>query len=248
MTVAKILFVFAHPDDETLAAGVAIAEHVAAGHDVAVAWLTRGEGSGVLAALNGQAVSAWWGVLHVPVDEGYAVLSAGDLADAREREAGVAVDALVSDLGAVTRFRGDLPDGGVTHDDALMSIRAIADTFAPGTVAVRLKSHTHAGALDEHPDHVAIGSAVRTLQATEPGRFGDCRFYILPGYWTDADLFMASPTWDQPSNVGIKARAINACRAYGAWAPATGSYAVGFHSRPTWFGMVMAAPKCLYHA
>ena len=40
---ARLLFVHAHPDDETLATGVAIAHHVARGDDVHVLTCTLGE-------------------------------------------------------------------------------------------------------------------------------------------------------------------------------------------------------------
>jgi N-acetyl-1-D-myo-inositol-2-amino-2-deoxy-alpha-D-glucopyranoside deacetylase len=39
----RLLFVHAHPDDETLATGVAIAHHVARGDDVHVLTCTLGE-------------------------------------------------------------------------------------------------------------------------------------------------------------------------------------------------------------
>lgn len=41
--MARLLFVHAHPDDETLATGVAIAHYVLRGHDVEVLTATLGE-------------------------------------------------------------------------------------------------------------------------------------------------------------------------------------------------------------
>ena len=41
--MARLIFVHAHPDDETLATGVAIAHYVSRGHDVEVLTCTLGE-------------------------------------------------------------------------------------------------------------------------------------------------------------------------------------------------------------
>ena len=46
----RLLFVHAHPDDETLATGVAIAHHVARGDDVHVLTCTLGEEGEVIPA------------------------------------------------------------------------------------------------------------------------------------------------------------------------------------------------------
>ncbi len=48
--VPRLLFVHAHPDDETLATGVAIAHHVARGDDVHVLTCTLGEEGEVIPA------------------------------------------------------------------------------------------------------------------------------------------------------------------------------------------------------
>ena len=48
--MARLLFVHAHPDDETLATGVAIAHYVSRGHDVEVLTATLGEEGEVIPA------------------------------------------------------------------------------------------------------------------------------------------------------------------------------------------------------
>lgn len=243
--MATVLFAFAHPDDETLAAGVAIAEHVAAGHDVHVLWMTRGEGSGVLAYLNGMTTSTWWGALHNPAVEGYATLDATALGAARIAEATAAVRCLASGLGSVAVHEAGLADGGVTQAGAEAAIVAVADAITAG--AVRLKGHTWRPELDSHPDHIAVGAAIKALGDVDPGRFGDRRYYPLPAYWSDPDLTLVAESWDTPANAGIAARVVNACRSFGAWAPDRGSYAVGWHSVPDQFATVQATPKSLYH-
>jgi LmbE family N-acetylglucosaminyl deacetylase len=245
--MATVLFCAAHPDDETLAMGVAIAEHVAAGHDVHVLWMTRGEGSTVLSYLNGLSTSSWWGLLHNPAAEGYTTLDAAGIGTARVAEGTAAVRALASGLGAVMVHEAGLPDGGLTVADVAWAITSVADLIAPGNSPMRLKSHTWVSQLDVHPDHIAVGGAVKALGDSDPTRFGDRRYYVLPGYWGDPDLSLVTDAWDTPANAGIRARAINACRAYGAWAPDRGSYAIGLHSKPDWFATVTATPKCLFH-
>lgn len=255
--MSPALFIAAHPDDETLAMGVAIVEHLAASQDVHILWLTRGEASGVRGKLNASSPTpnSWWGVMHSPDAEGYAnpnplveALDLDDFGAARMAEAHTAVAALATGLpGTLTLHEAGLSDGGVTVFDAQAAILAVCDDIAPDT-SVRLKTHTWRTQLDNHPDHIAAGTAAMNLAAAEPARFGDVRYYILPGYWTDPDLSLVSEVWDLPSNAEVAARARNACRAYGAWAPEVGRYAIGHHSTFSYFSTVMATPKCLFHA
>lgn len=248
--MSSALFIAAHPDDETLAMGVAIVEHVAAGQDVHLLWLTRGTASSVLAELNGTSTNPdpWWGLEHVPADEGYTPLTAEQLGQARIAEATTAARCLASGLpGTLALHEAGLVDGSVTQADAYDAILAVCDTIAPGA-QVRLKAHTWVPQLDNHKDHIAAGAAVKQLGDEQPNRFADRRYYLLPAYWTDPDLSLVTEVWDLPSDAGIAARAVNACRAYGAWAPEVGRFAVGHHSTFGYFSTVMAGPRCLFHA
>lgn len=237
---SPVLFVAAHPDDETLGMGVAIAEH--AGQDVHVLLLTRGEASSVRQRLNGEwGAAPFWGVLHDPVGEGYEPLDPDAFGKARVNEAMTALRCLSTS--AIIVHEAVLPDGGLTKQSAQAAMLAVADLIAPGA-PVRIKTHTHI--VDNHPDHLAAGAAARQLKADNPARFSDLRQYILPTYWTDTRLSQVAETWDTPANSGIKARAINACRSYGAWAPPH-AFAIGFHSSYNTFSQLIANPKCLYH-
>lgn len=245
--VARVLFVGAHPDDETIGMGVSLAEHVAAGLDVHLLLLSDGEGSTVLDGLNGVTVNSWWGVRHDPAAEGYLPLSGDDLAAARVREAANAVRALSLSLGTVTIHRAHLPDGHITAEAAQAAILAVADEISPDG-PVRLKGHTYVSALDTHPDHIAAGTALHNLKAADPFRFGDVRYYVLPGYWgLTTALATVTRFWDTPTDVGIAARARNATRCYGAWVPDAGAYAVGYHSKSDWLDVIAGTPKCLVH-
>lgn len=259
--MAVVLFVGAHPDDETLAMGVAISEHVAAGHDVHVLTLNRSTGSVVRDYLNGVTASGWWGshILHVPADEGYAELGESTFGVARVGERDRAVGCLRSGLGAVTLHEAGLT-GGFTVAEAQAAILATCDAIAPApTTPVWLKGHTYlvnAGhPIDDHPEHITTGQAIEALGATDPTRFGNRRHYVMPNKWADAavlayitSVFGAGwPKWDTPTDATISERVVNACRAYGAWAPPT-SYAIGWHSvYSTMFAPVLASPRCLYH-
>lgn len=250
---APALFVAAHPDDETLAMSAAIVAHVAAGQDVHVLVLTDGDASGVRPVLNGTGVNPWWGVQHSPAGEGYVPLDTAAFAAARVRELETALRSMATGLaGTLTVHRAGLGDQTLTQASATAAILAVCDVIDPGAaVGVRLKGHTWVSQLDANPDHVAIGAAVRQLAIDQPARFGAAvggpRYYILPGYWSDPDLSLVDERWDTPADAGMSARARNAARAYAAWAPEQGRYAVGWHSTTGWFEALSAAPKSMYH-
>lgn len=239
--MSDILFVAAHPDDETLGMGVAIAEHISAGHNVHVLVMSRSPGSGVLDQLNGTALSSWWGVSHSPSDEGYEPLDATEFGQARINEATAALDCLATGLGSYTLHEGALADFTLTQAQARILEVCLSISAGP----VLLKGHSHL--VDDHGEHVIIGNAIKNLSLTQPTLYGNRRHYILPRYWTDSRLSQVVEHWDLPTNAGISARALNACRSYAAWAPPV-SFAIGAHSVPDMWPVLMQAPKCMYHA
>lgn len=237
------LFVFAHPDDETLCAGTTIAKHVAAGQAVYILTLTDGRASNVINYLNGASISGYWGVRHNPPNELYEPLGPDEFGEARMAECRAAVYALSEAATPPALFMGNLPDGGVTVSTAAGSITAVADLIAPNG-PVRIK--THSPVVDDHPDHVAAGLAALQLRRNDPERFSDVRHYVLPAYWMDVRLGQVSKSWDLPSDAQISNRARNACRAYGAWHPPH-SYAVGYHSVRAMFAQVENSPRSMVH-
>lgn len=240
-STSPAIFVSAHPDDETIMSGVALAEHAAAGQDVHVLMLTAGGASGVINMLNATGnPSAWWGVPHNPAAEGYSTLSVIDFENARLTESRTAVKCLATP-GSVTYHLGGLLDGQVTVAGAQAKIVALADQLAPGA-PVRIKTHTWL--VDNHPDHLAAGQAAKNLSA-DP-RFADVRYYIEPPYWSDSRLSQVSTSWDMPTDSTIANRVKNACRAYGAWDPPR-TFAIGYHSVASDFGTLTATPKSLFH-
>jgi N-acetyl-1-D-myo-inositol-2-amino-2-deoxy-alpha-D-glucopyranoside deacetylase len=164
--VTRLLFVHAHPDDETLATGVAILHHVARGDDVHVLTCTLGEEGEV-----------------IPPELAHLEGAAGDpLAAHRRGELAGAVSVLGVThhyLGAVAE--GDQPayrDSGMVGSVAFEHPRAFAGTdflevaelmratiaeIAPDIV-VTYDSEGGYG----HPDHIRVHDAVRAALAENP--------------------------------------------------------------------------------
>lgn len=241
------VFAFAHPDDETLAAGVAVVEHLAAGQDVHLVCMTLGGGSQVRQVLNGATAnpSAYWGVHHDPADEGYPPLDVPGFETARVAEWQRAGALMRSGLtGSLTLTLMALPDGGVTQvaaREALLEFCAALPLVGEGD-QIRLKTHTPVPELDAHPDHRAIGRAVEEIHASNPALFAAPRYYVLPGTWGSPALDLVDWHWDTPASTATAARARNAARSYGSW-----PFAIGHHSRPDWFALLVSDPKCLFH-
>lgn len=237
-TLPPILFVAAHPDDETLAMGVAIAESTS--QNVHVLILTAGTASGALDMINGVTVSTWWGSLHHPASEGYSPLTVAEFGQARQAEATNAVAALNP---SATLHLGNLTDGQVTITSARNAILAVANSITSGPV--RLKGHTYLTSVENHPDHLAVGNAIALMAAQSPTRFGNRRFYILPAYWNNVPA-IAGKAWDYPDNAYVWNRAEDAISAYAYWNPPN-SYAIGAHSVPAMFNTLALSPKSLVH-
>lgn len=164
--MSRLLFVHAHPDDETLATGVAILHHVARGDDVHVLTCTLGEEGEV-----------------IPPELAHLEGAAGDpLAAHRRAELAGAVSVLGVThhyLGALTN--GDEPayrDSGMVGSAAFEHPRAFASAdflevaalmrstireIAP-EVVVTYDSEGGYG----HPDHIRAHDAVRAALAEDP--------------------------------------------------------------------------------
>jgi len=164
----RLLFVHAHPDDETLATGVAIAHHVARGDDVHVLTCTLGE--------EGEVIPA-----HLAHLEG----AEGDpLAQCRRAE----LRGAVQELGATSHLLGATAAGdptsfrdsgmagspaanhprawaGAELADAAAAVRAVIDDVQPDVVV----TYDATGGY-RHPDHVRTHEATcrAVASATRP--------------------------------------------------------------------------------
>ncbi|GAA2626293.1 PIG-L family deacetylase [Dactylosporangium fulvum] len=231
------ILVAPHPDDETLGAGVMIAEHVAAGRDVHILLLTRGTGSTARQQINGAQHSRWWGVAHNPAAEGYAPLTSEAFGKARYDE----LTAALGCLGGGRVHEAGLIDGQVTVAAVKSAISALVDEIGHGAGV-----YAPSWLVDDNPDHRAAGQALRELAAEQPAVYGDVSWYVLPVYWSDSRLGQVAWSWDKPTDTEISNRARNACRAYAAWHPPH-SYAIGYHSVDFMFALIDSDPRSMLH-
>lgn len=222
-----VLFVAAHPDDETLAMGTSIAEH--SGQNVHVLILTYGEAS-----------SAHNGLNAILAGQGWPTLTQSEFAMARQTEAIRAVAALTTP-NAQLHF-AELPDGGLTTASAKAAILSVANSL--GSV-VRIKGHTYNSAVEPHPDHRAVGNAIVALAAEQPARFSDRRFYVLPHSWGYTGT-LPGKIVDYPNDAVIRARVLDAASVYADWNPPN-SYGIGMISTPDYFNALVADPKSVIH-
>lgn len=242
-SVPRALFVAAHPDDETLAMGVAIVHHVEAGTDVHVLLLTRGTTSSALGSLNGGRRSVWWGMRHDPSAEGYEPLTIEEFGQARVTESQNALRCLGSGLGFVTMHEAHLTSDALTVQAVADAILATVDRIAPSN-SVQIR--THSPIADDHADHIVAGQAVQQVANSDPARFKDPRYFVLSSYWADPRLSGLDLCRELAHDDDVEARIKNACRSYGAWAPPF-SYAIGYHSTWYLFEHLIAEQQCVHH-
>lgn len=160
---ARLLFVHAHPDDETLTTGVAIAHHVARGDDVHVLTCTLGEegevipaplrhlegrGEELAAHRRGELARAMdtLGVTH------HLLGAEGPAAPPAFRDSGMAGSAAAAHPRAFA---------GVPLDVAADAVREVVLRVAPDVVVTY-----DAGGGYGHPDHVRTHEATRQAVAT----------------------------------------------------------------------------------
>lgn len=165
----RLVFVHAHPDDESLWTGLAIAHHAARGDDVHVLTCTLGE--------EGEVIPAELQHLQLPADQPRAADSPDPLADLRRDE----LHAAIKELGASTvtvladgRFRDSGMAGtpsaahpraftGAPTDEASGAIAAYLQAVRPHVV-VTYDAHGGYG----HPDHIRTHEATRAAVAGLP--------------------------------------------------------------------------------
>lgn len=249
---SPVLWAFAHPDDETIAAGLDIRKHLEAGADCWLLLATLGTKSGVRLQLNGTGINATWGLPHSPAAEGYAPLDEATFGAARLAETRGALAALASGTGrTVPVLEAGLTDGAVTKAVAMAAVRDAYARICPAGGPMRLKTHTDilvAGAPLEHPDHTAVAQAVRQLSVDDPATFGDVRFYVEPENWGAAAVTGRVPAVMHSLPVAgtyQAAAALAAAEAFRAWVPAAGRFAIGHQSVAPLF---LASPENRYHA
>lgn len=182
--MARLLFVHAHPDDETLATGVTIAHYVSRGHDVHVVTCTLGdEGEVIPDALA-----------HLRTDpDALAEFRRRELADAMAR-----LGARHTVLGADATGRAKWRDSGMAGTAGAEHPRAFAaaDPEEPGVPLAqllrRLQPHVlvsyDVGGGYGHPDHIqarrVVLAALAQLPAPQQPR---CYEVVTPLSWARED-------------------------------------------------------------
>lgn len=164
--MSRLLFVHAHPDDETLATGVAILHHVAQGDDVHVLTCTLGEEGEV-----------------IPADLAHLEGAEGDPLATHRREE---LTGAVSVLGVTHHYLGAADEGGrpAYRDSGMVGsaafehprafagadflevaalMRATISEIAPDVVV----TYDAEGGYG-HPDHIRVHDAVRGALAEDP--------------------------------------------------------------------------------
>lgn len=179
------VFVAPHQDDETLAMGAAIQNHVAAGFAVHVLLLSNGVNSGARARVG---------------------LTRAEFTGARDDELHRASTALGIPTSRVHISRHSTEDGRVTVQAAEDSINWFLDQH-PGAWVKAYSPHAAAG---RHTDHVNSGVACANLN--RQGRVTNLRFYVEP--WLVDTFRRTHPAVrvnpERPRDVAVVHRAFDA--------------------------------------
>ena len=203
---ATLLFVHAHPDDESLATGVAIAHHVAAGDEVHVLTCTLGE--------QGEVIPPE--LAHLDADH------EDTLGEYRRDE----LRAAMATMGARHRVLGEDPASGrvsrwrdsgmagtdgarhprawVRADDAVAieAVTEVVDEVEPDVVVTYDAQGGYA-----HPDHIRTHEVTRWAVAARPeGRRPHLFGTLTPRSWAEEDRRVLAGTagledlgWSQPT-------------------------------------------------
>ncbi|MBO1756312.1 PIG-L family deacetylase [Allobranchiibius sp. CTAmp26] len=186
--MARLLFVHAHPDDETLANGIAIAHHVRAGDEVHVLTATLGE--------EGEVIPAELAHLELPAGQLRPDDVADPLADVRRAELACAMKTL--GVTSSQLLPGGWRDSGMAGSPASRHPRAFAAApvevvgaavagvvreLAPDVV-VTYDRHGGYG----HPDHIQVHRAVVSAVGSLPAQARPRLFAtLIPRSWAQED-------------------------------------------------------------
>lgn len=174
------IFFVPHQDDDVLMYGADLKNHVRAGRRTIAVLLTDGAAS--------KACRVRFGEDH------------GACTAARDREFRAAME----QLGVESIIRHDrLGDGELAEDYVAHVLRQLVERFP--RASLRAPSPK-----DTHPDHAAIGRALRSLPGTR-----DKRFYLKPSLWA---VYPDLGRWVRRRNINL---ALDAYRSFGHVAAAT---------------------------
>lgn len=206
--VQPAIYLVPHQDDELLTMGADMAAHVAAGRPVIVVLVTDGAAS----SARGKMCRA----------TGYC-LTREAFSAARDREFAEAMRV----MGVSSVHYERQPDGQLSDAAA----RAIVDRWVTAYPYASIKTMSW---LDAHPDHAALGRALRASSAA------DARFEQYRPYWQTMPVRGHYVTGND--------RMKRAAASYGLWRPWAGRYAIGARwSVPSAFRELQADPRSRVH-
>jgi hypothetical protein len=250
--MGRIFFYSPHCDDETLSMGLAIVRYLAAGFDCHVVFMTAGGNGGPGSIFNGVTPCTYvhGGITHNPTQEQFAsgaTLDQAHVGAARLLEGTSAVGAMSTVTADPTKTKGQVfvhygdPDTGPLPDgwgepNAQPPTQAMID-LAKGII-VKYNAlypdsyHYTMSETDNHSEHSACGKALRQLKDTDSA-YASSMFFVSRLYWNDADAIaqglvtFPAPSAYKPGYDTVLRDRVQ--KAYYAWNPAGGSYAIGQH-------------------
>jgi len=202
VTLGAAVFFIPHQDDETLTMAADIRAHFVDGRQVVIVLVTNGSAS---QARNTMCTNK------------SVCLTVPEFIVARNAEQFAAIQHLAP---GAQIFYENLQDGALTQSQATTTITKYVSLFPNG-------SYRTMSWLDEHPDHIALGQALRTMNNAGLIPDSDSRFEQFRAYW---DIMPIDGLFVAPD-----AAVAAAYDEYYYWNPAIGRYAIGSQSVPTFF-------------
>lgn len=263
--LTDVFFYAPHPDDETLSMSLAIMQFLAVGgYRVHVVSMNRGGVTPASLKLGvGGTACGFHGYVHNPAVEGFAPLvTNADVGAARITETRTAVGAMAM----FPTLNSLNPSQLVHHDINLPDAYGGSDYLNPSPTGIALCAaviadfatqfpnslHYTMSPADHHPDHAAVGQALRDAKLAGIVN-GNARFFISRLYWGTpvgnyaADLLTEAAgtlQWYGTGSGTFSAQYAAYCAwirlhvvpAFKAWNPAAGAFGIGgLHSTPSQF-------------
>jgi LmbE family N-acetylglucosaminyl deacetylase len=202
VTSGAVVFFTPHQDDETLTMAADIRANFVAGRQVVIVLVTDGSASQVRNAMC--------------TNKGVC-LTVPEFVVGRNAEQFAAIQHLAP---GAQIFYENYKDGALTQAQATTVINKYVSLFPNG-------SYRTMSWLDEHPDHIALGQALRTMTNAGLIPNGDSQFEQFLGYW---DIMPVAGVF-----VAADAAVPGAYDEYYYWNPPIGRYALGSQSVPAFF-------------
>lgn len=269
--MANVIVYAPHQDDDILSFGPAMLQHLAAGDNVVTVLVTDGSKSAVRTKLNGGSNCSWHAKTHNPLSEGYGYridpltgqpklgmpLSEYDFSQSRNAEYYTSMDHLgVQNIyigkqqvdGAYYSNEYDILDFGVKgpYVDGTLTVAQAKSIILHFEAMYPGAEHKAQTWLDAHPDHAAVGQALKELFAA--GLVTDARFFVKPSFVDEFKATSGIATFSSAIlTAAQKTILTNAADKYKYWSPSLSRYGIGEHSVPGSFDLLLANPRSTIH-